>query len=233
MYEQLMQAFKDLKIISQDERGRKNGLFEIRRANIGKAYFLAGEIRRLSKEMIAALLDGADETEVDEIEREMHANMRSLVELDLPADIAWQHQAEAGQEYVEAKFVRILFAVVADGKNLPATLPLPADFLVTEPAWLAGIGDAVTETSKLVTDILLNEKLSRDERIAIRKRFISVSQDIYDALSNFETALPAVINNSRRRGYSNSFRGMLGRIRGAIGWHKEKLADALDRLATK
>jgi predicted translin family RNA/ssDNA-binding protein len=222
-----MQAFKDLGLIKESGRG----LFEIRRANIGKAYFLSGEIRRLSKEMIAALLDGADEAELDEIEREMQTNMRSLVELDLPADIAWQHQAEAGQEFVEAKFVRILFEVVAGGKNLPATLPLPSDFLVTEPAWLAGIGDAVTELGKMVTEILLNEKLSRDERIAIRKRFIAVSQDIYDALSHFETALPAVINNSRRHGYANSFRGLLGRIRGTIGWHKERLADILDRFA--
>jgi predicted translin family RNA/ssDNA-binding protein len=227
MYEHLMQAFKDLGLIKESGRG----LFEIRRANIGKAYQFSNEIRRLSKEMIAALLDGADEAELDEIEREMHTNMRSLVELDLPADIAWQHQAEAGQEFVEAKFVRILFKVVAYEKDLPATLPLPSDFLVTEPAWLAGIGDAVTELGKMVTDILLDEKLSRDERIAIRKRFIAVSQDIYDALSHFEAALPAVINNSRRRGYSQTYRGLLGRIARVIDQHKEKLADILDRFA--
>jgi predicted translin family RNA/ssDNA-binding protein len=229
MYEHLNQAFETLNLVGEhDKRNRRSGVFETRRAHIGRAYHISGEIRRLSKEFVAALLDRVETAELDEIEQEMRTHMRSLVELDLPDDIAWQHQAEAGQEYVEARFTRILFKNVVEGEKLPETLPLPADFLVSEPCWLAGIGDSVTEMSKLITDVLLNEEMSRADRLCIRKRFVSVAQDIYDALDKFETVLPAVINNNRRRGYFNTYRGMLGRIRGAIGYHKEKIADILD-----
>lgn len=234
----LMNVFTDLGLQDtstgeKDARGRErrhNGLFSARRGNIGRAYGLSGEIRELSKRTIGALF--LDKSEfVDLYLHEMEEKFRELCGLDLPADIAWQMQAEAGQEYVEAHFTKIGYAVVIKGESAPMEIPTSQKLGVTEPCWLAGIGDAVTEMSRIVLKTLLKKGMSRSERIAFRERYVAFANEVYDAISVFENAVPQVINNSRRRGYGNTYRGLLGRIRGAINHHEEKLADLYDLTA--
>lgn len=241
MKQALMKVFTDLGLqdVSTGEKDhhgrerRRNGLFSQRRSNIGKAYGLSGEIRELSKQAIDALF--LDKSEfADFYLHEMGERFRELCGLDLPADIAWQMQAEAGQELVEAHFVKVGYAVIVKNEPMPTEatgIPTPQKLGVTEPCWLAGIGDAVTELSRVVGKVLLKKDLSRSERLALRERYVEFASSIHEVLSELENASPLVVNNSRRRGYRNTYRGLLGRIRGAISHHEEKLADLYDRSA--
>lgn len=240
MKETLMKIFNELGLSdgelsvegnSTRSNRRTLGLFSVRRSNIGKAFGLSGEIRELSKLMISALFDRKQDF-VDLYLYEMKEKFEKLLNLDLPADFAWQIQGEAGQEYVEAQFTKIGFDIIVMGELTPTDVPKPSEFGVTEPCWLAGIGDAVTELSRIIGKVLLSKTLSKNERIAIRERFIAFANECYDSLSVFENAVPQVINNSRRRGFGNTYRGLLGRIRGSINQHTEKLVDFYDQSAS-
>ena len=90
---------------------------------------------------------------------------------------------------------------------------------------LAGIGDATSELGKLMLKDLLNPKLSLEERITIYERFLKIYHELYDFLERLENVYGLVINNSRRRGYGNTYRGLVLRIQRFIERQEEKLLE--------
>lgn len=145
---------------------------------------------------------------------------QDLVRLDLPADIAWQHQAEAGQEMGEFIYLELLYKATHTGKT--PKLPSHQDLMITPQTWLAGIGDATTELGKLMLKDLLDVKLSLEDRIGIYEKFLKIYRELYDFLERLENTYGLVINNSRRRGYGNTYRGLLLRIQRFIERQEEK-----------
>ena len=193
--------------------------FEQQRKNIGKAYSLAGKIRELSKDGVFHLGNQNFE-EVNLCSSEMKSLWQELVKLDLPADIAWQHQAESGQEMAEFIFVELLYKMVADNGEAPK-LPSHQDLMVTPQTWLAGIGDATSELGKLMLKQLLNPKLAIGDRTIIYEKYLQIFHDLYDFLERLENVYGLVINNSRRRGYGNTYRGLVLRIQRFIEKQEE------------
>ena len=201
--------------------------FEQQRKNIGKAYSLAGKIRELSKDGVFHLGNQNFE-EVNLCSSEMKSLWQELVQLALPADIAWQHQAESGQEMAEFIFVELLYKMVADNGEAPK-LPSHQDLMVTPQTWLAGIGDATSELGKLMLKQLLNPKLAIGDRTIIYEKYLQIFHDLYDFLERLENVYGLVINNSRRRGYGNTYRGLVLRIQRFIEKQEEKLLDLYNR----
>lgn len=205
-------------------------LFENQRRNIGKAYRLANDIREASKDGIASLKSGLSGN-VLACQIDMKRHWEELIHLNLPDDISWQHQSEAGQEMVEFVFVDLFYPLLtSDVKEVPI-IPTYQDLLVSPQIWLAGIADSTTELSKLARHLLLNSKLTKEERKNLRKRFLKVAEEAYDFLERFETVYGQVINNSRRRFYGNTFRGMLGRVERVIEIHQDALIESNDQEA--
>ena len=211
--EQLKKLAEELKL---------NELFETQRRNIGKAYSLANKIREASKDGVFYLGNRAFQ-QANECSSEMKSAWEELVRLDLPNDIAWQHQSEAGQEMVEFIFVELLYKASLTGET--PKLPSHQDLMVTPQTWLAGIGDATTELGKLKLKNMLNSKLSLSDRISIYEKFLKIYHELYDFMERLENVYGLVINNSRRRGYGNTYRGLVLRIQRFIENQEEKLLD--------
>ena len=203
--------------------------FETQRRNIGKAYSVANEIREASKDGISSLKSG-DLENVEGCFRDMENRWLDLVKMDLPEDIAWRHKSEAGQEMVEFYFVKLLYPVLLGHQSMEdVRLPSHQDLMVTPQTWLAGIGDTVGELGKLTDDLLLKRVMTKEERMRLRERFISIGEELFDFMERLETVYEMVINNSRRKGYGNTFRGLLGRMRGSIKRQQDALIEAYDR----
>lgn len=211
--EQLKKLAEELKL---------NELFETQRRNIGKAYSLANKIREASKDG-AFYLGNQDFKQANECSSEMKSAWEELVRLDLPNDIAWQHQSEAGQEMAEFIYVELLYKAAIAGET--PKLPSHKELMVTPQTWLAGIGDAVTELGKLVLKDKLHPKLSINDRISIYEKFLKIYHELYDFLERLENVYGLVINNSRRRGYGNTYRGLVLRIQRFIENQEEKLLE--------
>ncbi len=201
--------------------------FENQRRAIGASFQLQKEIILASKKGVVAL----KKRNYDEI-RAHQTNMTRLWQrmgdLDIPKDKAWQFDAEAGQELCEFFFAASFYEPVFMGGKTTEILG-PENLKVTEQSWLAGLGDGVGEVSKMVRDYLLNPALSRQERKEIRWRFLGVARQIHRYLEQFETAYPMVIDNSRRRGYRNTFRGLLGYVENIISRLQDELIQTLDQ----
>lgn len=203
--------------------------FEDQRRNIGKAYGIAGKIRESSKDGIYWLKMG-ELTKAQICADDIKKQWLDLIRLDLPKDLAWQHQSEAGQEMVEFIYIIILYSY-AEGRLKEIKFPSHEDLMVSMPTWLAGVGDAVTELGKLMLKKLLDRKLSIDERVAIIEYYLDIYKQIYDFLEKLENVYGLVINNSRRRGYGNSFRGLVQRISKFIEREEQKLSDIFSQKA--
>lgn len=220
--------YDQLKQIAADRQMKE--LFEEQRKNIGKAYSLQNQITEASKDGIASLKH-TDLENAEACRNDMENYWQDLLRLNLPKDIAWQHQAEAGQEMVEFVFVSLLYPCLLDESAKLPQLPSNEELMVYPQTWLAGIGDAVGELGKLTDDLLCENERNREERKNIRRRFLKIAKEIYDFLERYETVYGQVINNSRRRGYGNTYRGLLGRVRGAINRQKTALIEFFDREA--
>lgn len=214
----------------QEELGHARARLKAARGAIASAYNLENEIRELSHRGIVAFKTG-DFVGAEQCKMAMVQPWEKLSKLDLPGDIFWQHDAQAGQELVEFHGVLWLYSKIFGGPSLEMDLEMrSAEYLKTTiPTWLAGIADAVTETSKLLRNKLRDHQISRDERIALREKFIATAEEVLEFLGQFEDCPPALINNSRRRGYMNTFRGALSRVETCIERHEEALVSMLDQ----
>lgn len=202
--------------------------FETQRRNIGAAYRAGNDIREASKDGVVSLKRGDGEN-FRRCVADAKRAWDDLIHLRLPADLAWQHEAEAGMEYVELVFVGLLYPLLQDQSATVSNLPSFQDLLVTPQTWLAGIGDATTELSKMTNELLLNPELSREDRIKLHRRYLEIARELYDFLERHETVYAMVINNSRRRGYGNTFRGLLQRVERVINYRVEALVAIFDR----
>ena len=200
-----------LKSLSDELKIRER--FEQQRKNIGKAYSLANTIREASKDG-PFHLGNRDFENSGLCSSEMKGVWQDLMRLDLPTDIAWQHQAEAGQEMVEFIYVELLYKAIITGE-IPK-LPSHLELMVTPQTWLAGLGDVSGELGKLMLKEVLNPKLSIEDRIGIYEKFLKIYHELYDFLERLENVYGMVINNSRRRGYGNTYRGLILRLQRLI-----------------
>ncbi len=193
---------------------------------IAAAYNLESEIREFSHRGIVAFKQG-DIVTADECKLAMDEPWDKLADLDLPKDVFWQHDAQAGQELVEFYGVLWLHGRLFGGPG--SNMKSAEQLNTTIPSWLAGIADAVTETSKLLRKKLRSKEMSRKERIELREKFIVVAEEVMEFLGQFEDCPPQLVNNSRYRGYMNTFRGALSRVETCIERHEDSLLAMLDR----
>jgi len=200
-------------------------LFEDQRKDFGNGMRLNQLIRDLSKKGIRAL-KVEDWQTVEDVKKGILSVWSEMNKLHVPSDLAWQRDAEAGQEMVEFFMVVAWYQMIFyEGKvDLNKLLPQEKGLDVTDPQWLKGAVDSVSELSKVVLeDYVLDHNLSAREYQQLLEKYLSKMQDLVDFLDQFETIYPMVINNSRRRGFTNTFRGALGRIKGLLSLHKREL----------
>mgnify|MGYP001611897980 FL=1 len=206
--------------------------FDSGKGATAKAHNVKNEICHLSKEGIEALRRG-DEQTADEKKLAMEEEMTRLQKIDLPFDAFWQFHSEAGQEVAEYHVVRWLYPMLfTDSQLRQAKMPSAKELSITPQAWLAGIIDGITEMGKLLRDRLCDDtQMTGEERLELRRRFLAIARQIKSYLDQFADSVPAVINNSRRPGYHETFRGGLGRVTGAIERAQETVIESLDRAA--
>lgn len=223
LYEDFMRRAESFREINDNRSGLKGmfAFFNEQVRSVALAHRLSNEIRTLSKEGIALLKQGADKPKLGEIKKKMENLLMDLNRLNLPADTLWKFVAEASQEYVEYIYVCLWWFYIRDGGEAPSVTPDSDELCVTPQAWLAGLVDVPGELGKLFTDEALS--LSSDQQKGILKRLIAVCEDIYKFLDKFETITPQIVENNRYKGYGNTLRGALGRIRGQIQRHKQQL----------
>lgn len=202
-------------------------LFEQQRRNIGKAFGLANEIREVSKKGMLAI-EAGDATNIEDYKKSLRRLWEEL-NLEMPRDISWRFDTETGQEMVEFFAVAEFYPALLSDKQ-PDWTSISAEALEVAPqTWLAGIGDAATEIGKLELKRLGQKGLFRNVRITIREKHIMMLEEIRDVLGQFETAYPMVINNSRRPGFFNTYRGLLMRLDRVIESERQAIAAILDQ----
>lgn len=204
--------------------------FHAARGNVARAYALSQDIRDNSKLGIKALREG-DHAKLVGCGEFMRARYDELAMLDLPEDIKWQHKAEAGQEMVEFFATCWLYPAVFGGDQEGAFFSAES-YKVTPQCWLAGIGDAVGEIGKLLTDRLCDGGLSREERIELRRRFIAAAKEVLAYFDQYCGCVKQIINNNRHPEFGSGFRGMVGRLTVMVQREQEKLVQVLDSIAS-
>lgn len=201
--------------------------FENQRRDYGGAHRIRNEIVSASKRGIAAL-KSRNMSGVAQAVNDLINGWNDMGRLKIPRDQSWQFEAEAGQELVEFFLVAVFFSTVFFDNDTVPFVPTDRELDVEPQAWLAGLGDAVGEVSKVLREYLLNTQLNREERKDIRRRFLKFAKQVYNYLLQFETAYPMVVNNSRRRFYGQTFRGLIGRVERVIEIHEEAIIRMLD-----
>lgn len=210
----------------EEKTGHARARFRAAKGAIASAYNLESEIREASHAGIVAFKNG-DIVTADECKMAMDRPWAKMAELDLPQDVFWQHDAQAGQELVEFYGVLWLHSRIFGGQE--SQMKSAGELRTTVQSWLAGIADAVTETSKLLRKKLRSKEMGRKERIALRESFIVVAEEVVEFLGQFEDCPPQLVNNSRYRGYMNTFRGALSRVETCIERHEDSLLAMLDQ----
>ena len=204
--------------------------FEEQRKNIGKCYALGNNIRELSKIGISFLKRNESEN-VSKVQALIKKAWTLLGEFNIPQDMAWTFDNENGQEMVEFEVSVVLYNCLYTDID-PETIHLPSEqeLNVRPQTWLAGIGDAVTEVGKVHLERLCVDGIPKSQRIAARKKYIDMACSLREGLDRFETAYGQVVNNSRRKGFANTYRGLLMRIDRMIIREQEALAAIYDTL---
>lgn len=203
---------------------QERNFWEIQRIALGKAYRLSGDILNLTKKAIHALKHKP--YKVAALCQEILWRYKEMLRLKLPGDIAWQFQAEVGQEIVEVDFVKNLFWTLFFARD-PQLPSMPEELEVTPQAYLAGIGDVAGELGKIMEEFFLDCEVSEFDRVVYELRFRDVYCALYDFLEQFETVYGRVINNSRRPGYGNTYRGMLRGVQVMVSRHRDRVIRAL------
>ena len=161
-------------------------IFEKQRRDFGGAHRIGNEIRTLSKQGVA-MLESSDMTAAENCEKKIKELWRELYELNLPEDIRWQFDSENGQEMVEFIIVKQLFPYLDPLTNLDKidSLSSRENLQVTRQTWMAGLGDVVGELSKLQLRRLCQSGLNREQRLALRRRFVGIAEIMRTALCKF------------------------------------------------
>lgn len=198
--------------------------FEAQRRQIGEGYHLSGDILNLTKRTIRAVYT-APETMVGFL-REITRKYLRLIELDIPLDIARDFEAEVGQEITEVEGFRCVLPTLFFGEA-PEMLPSPTKLRVTPQAWLAGLTEIPGELSRTLVKLQTRHIVPPDKRALFELRYQVICEKLEEFLDPYETVYGRVINNSRRLGYGQTFRGMLGRFRTVMLNHRQRLWEAI------
>jgi predicted translin family RNA/ssDNA-binding protein len=202
--------------------------FESQRRDFGMGYRLQNDLILASKQGVKALKSGNMEA-AKAAETEMLHLWQEIDKIDVPLDTWWEFSGNAGQELVEYLGVSALWPYVSGKAETPGTILSVTELHMRPPTWLRGLGDVPGEIGKMVLDVLLKGEISKEERIAIRRRLVEVVEDIYNFLDQYETCYPQVINDSRRKGFRNTFRGMLQNVGFLLEKMKRELLEAIER----
>jgi|GEM_PF-3277092 len=204
-------------------------IFEDQRRGFGKGYQVQNDLINVSKSGIVAL-KSRDEAGVECCRQKMFRLWDELDGVDVPSDMWWQFSGNAGQEFVEFLGVVALWPYVSGETSEVGAIPSVDELCIRPQTWLRGLGDVPGELGKMVLDRLLEMDFSnKEERVAIRRRLVDVVEQIYNFLSLYETAYPQVINDSRMRGYRNTFRGMLQGVGFLLLKMKQELLEVMER----
>lgn len=105
-------------------------------------------------------------------------------------------------------------------------------------AWLGGVVDIPGELWKMVTNKMLafelgeeSQPMEVDQRKLLYAKLIKISRACYQFLENFQNCYGGAINNSRRRGFFNQFRGRVFAIARAMEEMKKPLTEISNRQA--
>lgn len=202
--------------------------FESQRRDFGMGYRLQNDLILASKQGVKALKSGNTEA-AKTAESEMLQLWKELDRIDVPLDTWWEFSGNAGQELVEYLGVSALWPYVSGKTDIIGTIPSAQELRMRPPTWLRGLGDVPGEIGKMVLDVLLKGEISKEERVAIRRRLVEVVEQIYEFLDQYETCYPQVINDSRRKGFRNTFRGMLQNVGFLLEKMKRELLEAIER----
>jgi len=197
------------------------GDMEEKRRNIGREGFAhINSIAELSKKGMFAIEDGDDKL-ADAIDRDMNIEWDKLINAYIPRRQSMQFEADAGQEIIEFVIVKTFYKYIIYGiKNYSkeSLLETVNNFkLLSDPAWIAGLCDAIGELSKMVTHYItinhvFSDAISANDCLVIWRRLFEVIYQIYQYLRIFQTAYKACIDNSFRPGYFETFRGHLDNV---------------------
>lgn len=213
--------------------GQYPDLFEEERRGIGKTHGGKGEVIVLSKAGIAAIRH--DRMDVaDQVETEIRSRRADLKNLRVPVHLKWDLGNQAGNEWVEFMLVKTFYPVVFSGAKV-GTIPDQDDLDVDPQVYLSGLADVPGELGKAVDHRILSslrrgEILPSAERIKLRLKFIEVGQQIFNILEEFETTYELVMSTSyQRRGWEQTYRGLLMRVMRAIGFQEQFLLTAIEQ----
>lgn len=232
VYQEVYKAFQDAEEI-----------LETLRSNVGRrGYSILHEAVDLSKEGIEAVFQG-DDFAIAECDGKLRDLWNKFLEgrisgylskqlspdfnHDIPGFKREEFLHEIAQEIVEFKMVAHIWPVIV-GKETEFTLPSPKDCRVPIQSWFGAAIDTISETAKLLGRVL-NGKLTLDERIEWRERYLSVARQLAQRLHDVAHAPGDVINNSTRRG--QGFHNALGRVDRLIGAIGVANVELLDRKA--
>ena len=210
--------------VNLDELMNMQGHFEDQRRSIGKAHQLKNEVCALSKEGVSLLGKGLLKEAQEKLDRSQSAN-KQLRELNIPTDVMWELDNDAGQELAELALLISAYPIIV-GKTETGLLKFPTDedLKINPTAYLAGLADAASEITKLAVDLDLNG-LAKTE--TIYRQALYVVQEISQILHTFSRTYPMVLNNTRRRG-----QGLNNKLRQVLFAElriKEKLIGLRDR----
>ncbi len=220
-------------------------LFESSRVDIGKKGFrFSTQIRDLVKKGIEVLKSG-NRDEIGGIRQKISDAWTELIDARIPSDLAWRHEAEAAQELWEFEFVVAMYDYLFDGAALDfkkfdiyppdedgdedseeyREKQARNDYMCsfTPQQWLAGLIDAPTELGKVLEDYCIDNDLSPSAYVELWDKYVKIVEQVVNFLSPFENVYGQVINNSRMRGFANTFRGRYGRLRGFLERKKRDL----------
>lgn len=208
-------------------------IFEDQRVGIGKTHGGKSEVIILSRVGIAAMLhDRVDVAE--EVETEIRQRRADLKDLRLPVHLKWDLGNQAANEWVEFALFKTFYPVVFSGAKV-GTVPDHDDLDVEPQVYLSGLADVPGELSKavdhrVISSLKRGEILSRSERLKLRLKFIEVGQQIHNILEEFETTYELVMATSyQRRGWEQTYRGLLMRVMRAIVIQEQLVLTAIEQ----
>ncbi len=210
----------DVVYVGDDREVSVFAFLEEQKRQVGPAYQAANDVRHHSKIGMVALKE-SNYALLALCAQRIGENMATLRRLNLPADLLWQHIGEAGQEAGEFMLVRELHELLFPRGMVPSgsepfeggmNIPSATDLCLEPQAWLAALIDATSELGKLAVERMCRGDMTRAQHVATLRRMLEIARTVYGYLQKFEGAVPMIINNSRRRGYGNTFRGAMYRI---------------------
>ncbi len=168
-----------------------------------------------------------DPARIEEHIKEVLDKFKYLLSLEMREHVKSQFEAEVGQEIAELVYFVDLFPTLFFGKT-PGIPPTPEELGITPQALLAGIAEIPGELKRSMVKCFASQEVPKKDRDAINLRYMKIVDKLYGFLEEYGAEYGGSINNSQRRGYHNTFRGMLGRMASIMASHLERMEEGLE-----